>query len=135
MILIDIDGCISDDRWRLPLIDHTAQDPWHDYHVAAEHDEPANLHVITEPAIALTAMPARYAEIRRRWLRQHAPAVVRVVMRPDGDHSSSPILKRNMLRFVRGQFPSERIRAAYDDRADVVSMYRRAGINAEVLAV
>ena len=135
MILIDIDGCISDDRWRLPLIDHDAQDPWHAYHIAAEHDEPMNLHVLTEPAIALTAMPARYAAIRRRWLRQHAPAVLHVVMRPNDDKSSSPILKHNMLHFVRSRFPRQRITAAYDDRADVVTMYRRAGINAEVLAI
>ena len=135
MILIDVDGCISDDRWRLSLVDYSAEDPWHAYHLAAEHDEPANLHVLTEPAIALTAMPARYAAIRRSWLRRHAPAVVHVVMRPDDDLSESPILKHNMLRFVRSRFPSEPIRAAYDDRADVVSMYRRAGIHAEVLAV
>lgn len=136
MILIDIDNCISDDSWRIQLINTNESNPdlrYHAYHSSALCDEPANLHVLTGPAIALTAMPRKYARIRLCWLREHAPAVRKVLFRPDGNHESSVVFKQRALMWLRAQSINPEI--AYDDREDIVEMYRRNGIKAEVLKI
>jgi hypothetical protein len=131
MILIDIDNCISNDAWRIPLIDWEASDPdqrFHAYHMASLLDAPANLHKLegAEEVIALTAMPERYARVRRAWLKEHAPAVGRVVMRPETDHRPSVELKRSMITYLVSQrlLRLDEVRAAYDDRPEIIAMYR-----------
>ena len=47
-IILDLDGCISDDRWRLHLIDHNEPDMtkrYEKYHSVCDSDPPINRHL------------------------------------------------------------------------------------------
>jgi hypothetical protein len=126
MIVVDVDNCISHDEHRIGLILPEHPDPierFHHYHMASIADRPANLEIlIGQEAIALTAMPEMYSRIRIHWLKRHAPQVVGAVFRPNDNHEGSVALKRKMARALVEH--GVEVTAAFDDRADVVEMYR-----------
>lgn len=141
LIILDLDNCISDDEWRIPLIDWTQRDPirrYAKYHAAAPADECGNRHLFEGRAAAVfTARPECYRAQTATWLREKGVPVRHLFMRPMRDHRPSRLLKMAQLARLLSAYrvtgpPSELIVAAYDDRADVVQMYREAGLNAHV---
>lgn len=142
MIICDIDNCISNDHHRLGLIDWNQDQPffrYHQYHLSMVFDTAHNLELLQdESVIFLTAAPEYYRRYRERWLQRHNLKPVKMLMRPNTNHMSSVELKHAMMAHLihaEGLKP-EWINVAYDDRHDVVSMYRdNWNINAEVLAI
>lgn len=144
--IFDLDNCISDDRKRIPLIDWTLKGErrWDRYHSACGSDPAANTGLVAAQRavgaqiVIFTARP-RWAEARTRcWLAQHigeSPSSDRLWMRRDGDERSSLEIKREMLVHFLARQPSANIVAAYDDREDIVEMYRSYGINSSVLRI
>lgn len=138
VVIFDLDGCISDDRWRREYIDNlrTGAPHWEDYHDRAQMDHPVNepivdRHLRTADRIMFsTARPDRYRVRTENWLRRHFvdPGEERVIlaMRPEGDLSPSATMKIAAL-YAHGITPDE-VTAAYDDREDVIAAYREWGI-------
>ena len=146
----DLDNCLSDDRSRIKLIDWANPDMterYADYHAACAHDPARNLdvfHAITQLArpIFFTARPEAVRTDTTRWVRCeldiHQPLIL---MRRDDDRRPSSQVKCEMLaqyKFAlhqRNPFSQDACFAAFDDREDIVDMYRQCGLNAALLSI
>lgn len=141
-IIVDLDNCISDDAWRIPKIDWSKKNPlerYHEYHSLSAFDALVNEDIVTRPgqrAIVFTARPVLYRAITEEWLRRHDVPFDHLVMRNNDDHRHSMEIKRQMLHWLPEHYGVswKRIAAAYDDRQDVVDMFRRYDIDAYVRA-
>lgn len=139
IVILDLDNCIADDAHRIPHIDWSQRDPdlrYAPYHSRLSSDgPPCNRHAWTQPGVRnfiFTARPEAYREVTRAWLRKHGVPCAVLLMRPEGDHCPSVALKSRMLDVVANTHPGVPlgglIRAAYDDRRDVIEMYRSRGV-------
>lgn len=143
-VILDLDNCISDDHWRIPEIDWTQQDPelrYQKYHHLSPFDRPGNadLWVGRDKAscVVFTARPESLRVATTHWLRKFDIPVHTMLMRGYGDHRPSAVLKLAMLAAFMEQHDVRlyEFEAAYDDRPDVVAMYKKAGITAHVRAI
>ena len=143
-IIVDLDNCIADDAWRIPKINWSKPTPmarYHDYHSLSGFDEIGNLRIFDEHAdcgpIIFTARPALYQALTREWLARRGVFYERLLMRDNDDHRDSLELKRAMLLGLPEFYgiALEAIAAAYDDRQDIVEMYRSYKITAHRLEI
>lgn len=137
MIILDLDACISNDAWRIPKIQWQHNDinrRYHDYHLLAGFDECRNKELFEgRTAIAIfTARPVMYRAITEEWLKRNGVNWSHLLMRNDSDHSHSVDLKERQLDWLSSLYevPISTIEHAYDDRGDVIAMYRRRGVPA-----
>lgn len=130
MIVLDLDGCISDDTWRLPFIQNGNYDL---YNSLASYDQAVNLEKFIGriDIYICTARPSVMSMTTIQWLYAKGLRPAGIAMRAPGDDRSSPELKLDQALHLSGC--GLQIEKAYDDRADVVSAYRSVGINAEQL--
>lgn len=148
----DLDGCISDDRWRRVLIgtepergrsDPTWPDRFHRYHLHASQDAAANLHEFIPgvPIIFLTARPVRYADLTREWLWSKQVNPMHIIHRPNDDHRPSVEIKAMQLGWLTNpnndyDVSLSEIISAIDDREPIIQMYRSLGIvNARIVRI
>lgn len=133
-IILDLDGCISDDSHRHHLAEKAK---FHDYHSLCHMDSCINKEVVEGLAqgpknkfLFVTGREefCRYSTMA--WLLDKFPWLdareMILLMRPDGDNTPSPALKIKMLE--ENNFEPDQIRFAYDDRRDVLEAYRRWGV-------
>lgn len=135
--ILDLDNCIADDAWRIPLIDGRLEGHarFAEYHRAGLEDETGNEDLFRDTGLSLvffTGRPVYYNARTNWWLKRKGIPAAAVFLREAPDHRSSVEVKDEMLdRFLRMGVSLADIVDAYDDRSDVVEMYRRAGIKAE----
>ena len=139
--IIDLDGCIADDRWRRQLIsaapaEGRASPGWvnrfHAYHLAAERDSPTNLHEVHEwdgELVICTGRPVAYAEMTRRWLTRMGIRPLHVLHRNNHDHRPSHVVKRAQVGWLLAPQLGYDVRRsdlheAIDDLTEVVKMYQ-----------
>lgn len=143
--IFDLDNCIADDAWRIPLIDWDAHDPdarYKEYHARCLEDQLDNSVVFFRTVayctpIFFTARPTSVREETLRWLRDVVGVKDPILfMRNKGDHRHSVELKREQVTWLyHEQIDISDVSVAYDDRPDVVAMYKEVGIEAHVLAI
>lgn len=137
----DLDNCLADDRWRIEFIDWAQTNPdkrYDKYHMLCGQDAPGNVSLFAAVSaqatpVFCTARPECVRGTTVRWLRNnlpqhHASYASLLLMRATGDHLPSVRLKHYMLTTLRAQ--GHTIAAAFDDREDVVRMYREHGVAA-----
>lgn len=140
--VFDLDGTLSDDRWRRHLIDRSAADPWVKYHEMAGCDKLMNANLLeqhiksADRIVILTARPEKYRTMTLGWLHdmideRFGPTNLTLIMRPDRDKQSSPALKIKQL-YAQG-FAAPDIGVAYDDREDVIEELAKWGVQKTVL--
>lgn len=135
MIICDLDGCISDDRWRRMLMPVNGGS-WDSYHEMACKDYFVNEKIIIgQQAIIFTARPSQYRTPTLRWLAENGIDIAELYMRPKGNMMPSLLLKKKFLDDMTFETPLTDISAAYDDRQVIVDMYRRHGLNAQRVTV
>ena len=142
-IIVDLDNCIADDAWRIKHINWQKSNPmerYHDYHSLSGWDAVANRDIVDQSGvenIIFTARPVLYRAITEEWLRRNEVPYKYLVMRNNNDHQHSVALKRQMLYWMPGVYgvPWTDVVAAYDDRLDVVDMFREHKIDAYVRSV
>lgn len=127
--VLDLDGTISDDRWRRWLIDPqaaTVDEMYHHYHLHLDQDQFVNKWTLDcdVPIVILTARPEYTRELTMRWLERHNVEFQQLLMRPEGDHRSSPLLKLGLI----AEHNLQEIEYAFDDREDVIAAFRSVGI-------
>lgn len=142
--ILDLDNCIADDAWRIPHIDWTQQDPdrrYAKYHALCAFDAAANADLWADApprsCLIITARPESVRCQTEEWLRRAGVPVRDVLMRQTGDRRVSTELKAELMwRYMsRHALSAFDVAGAYDDRVDVVAMYRRYGLRAAVRAV
>lgn len=135
-VIVDLDNCISDDSWRIPHINWQKSNPlerYHDYHSLAAFDQIGNEDIIfsaragVDQVVIFTARPVMYRAATEEWLRRNNVPFKYLIMRNNNDHRPSLDLKRSMLHWLPELYdvPWHSIVGAYDDRPDVVEMYRK----------
>lgn len=142
-VIFDIDGCLSDDRWRRNLIaKNDSPNRYGEYHSKMESDKhfPASLALLhaasaSKKIIFITARPVLYQKETITWLKNVTGMKVEIdyklIMRSSHDYSASPVLKSYVARQMAAA--GYNIVMAYDDRDDVVSAYQNLGIQAAKL--
>lgn len=140
-IIVDLDNCIADDSHRINRINWQHEDPfrrYHDYHLLSGFDKVGNrdlLEGISE-IIIFTARPEHYRALTEEWLKRNNIEFAHLFMRTEGDHVHSRELKcGQLLSLSVHNVPLGSVVCAYDDRPDVVDMYKKFGIPAEVRAI
>lgn len=139
MIIVDLDNCIADDGWRIKDIRWQHADPmrrYHHYHMLSAWDNLGNVDIALsdEPRTIFTARPILMRTITEEWLRRKKVNYTFLIMRNDSDHRPSTEVKKSMLDglfFHYGVFKSD-IRMAFDDRPEIIEMYRSQDIPAEL---
>ncbi len=156
--VFDLDGCLSDDRWRqeyLPVVGgenpgHLTDQDYYDYNRLCGEDGPYSTgievlraHVTGGDFIVFcTARPEKFRGETTAWIYEFAPFLppsgMVILMRPTGNHERSPQLKigllRDWLELSAQPAPAFNVAVAYDDREDVLAAYRKEGIHAIRLA-
>lgn len=139
--VLDLDGCISDDRWRLDRIQHTisGRARYHDYHMLSSFDELVNEHLVQTPLniVIVTGRPEEYRSITTEWLIRNDIAPLKLVMRPNGNFQRAVDFKRVVLTALLNElgWSPDAIEDCYDDRADIVVMYCSLGLTAYVQTI
>lgn len=148
--IVDLDGCISDDRWRRPLIIQLApgEGRWADDHLRFEayHNSiPRDLFVNGKELrpnvdfIILTSRPLRYRDETVFWLARNQISYRHLIMRNPSDLRPSVEVKREMVLWLSDPnsyaVRREMIVDAIDDRKDIVKMYRESGLPARVVNI
>ena len=142
-ILLDIDNCISDDAWRIPRIAWQHTDKmrrYHDYHLLSGFDRCVNRHLFQSPLtkiVLLTGRPVMYYALTEEWLRREA-SIERftLLMRNNYDFRSSVEVKRSQLGWLSEYgIHLSNVVMAYDDRQEIVTMYKEFGLNAKVVNI
>lgn len=133
--IIDLDNCISDDGWRMPMINPAEPDifkRYHPYHRLMARDYYKNQQVVPDNGILIfTARPNFYRSQTETWLRANKINVTHLIMRNDDDHRSSVDVKRAMLlNLAHYDISLQQITLAVDDHYPVIQMYREHKINA-----
>lgn len=108
--------------------DNTAK--YHAYHIHCDRDHVINRHLVDDSPVPVVFLTARPEYMRRKtalWLKENNFNYEALVMRGNTDNTPSPEMKKNALRQIRRLFEIER---AYDDRKDVVQMFRENGVEA-----
>jgi len=133
IVLVDIDHTLSDAAWRDHLVPMArATGDWSAYYAAMDEDDPI-MFVVTlvrllsqsYTVVGMTGRPETYRAKTLVWLRRNNVELFDVLMRPDGDRSSSPKLKVTM---IRKKFPLDSIAFAIEDRDDCIAALRAIGI-------
>jgi hypothetical protein len=150
LAIFNLDGCVSDDRWRRAYVpsDPKTQADFGAYYQRADMDSTlvagsailANHIANGDFIVFATGRPNALADKSCQWISanfgiQPSKDFI-VLLRGDGDDRSAADLKKDFLDFLKNKFCVERsltIVAAYDNRRDVVQMYRDAGIDATIL--
>lgn len=139
--VLDLDNCISNDEWRIQHIRREMMSSFlkfNNYHMLSAFDSLGNLDLLEthgpEPTqlVIITARPDAYELITLEWLRRKNINASMLFMRPYGDNRSSVLLKKDAIQSIIDKYGIESIEGCYDDRPDIIEMYRSLGLPAEV---
>lgn len=146
--IFDLDNCLADDRDRIQLIDWSKASPserYAAYHAACGKDpvrnkEIFNLRTKTEglTPIFLTARPVKVWAETVDWIGLHFGTLRCIlIMRNNDDERPSVVVKADQLGQLRDYYSivAKDIAVAYDDRDDIVQMYKSHGINGKQLKI
>lgn len=139
ILLCDIDHTIAHAAWRDNLIPPqigAGPRKWDAYYEAGDRDHPSEPMVKLLCAINyyghyklhyLTARPIKWERQTRFWLLRNGFPKADIMMRPEGNHEASPFCKFTMMK-ERWSDYKQRVACLIEDRADVISVFKAAGI-------
>jgi hypothetical protein len=142
-IILDIDNCIADDGWRIKTIDWRDTDPfrrYHTYHQLSPWDAVGNrdlFEVVRKRIVVLTSRPVHYRAMTEEWLDRAEVPVKHLLMRNDVDFRPSLAVKASQLGWLWADYGIHlaQIDCAYDDREEILAMYRAHGLRTELRAL
>lgn len=133
--LCDIDGTLADLTHRLHFIQTKPAD-WDAFFLACEEDTPimeviSTVQSLKKSGAEILLLSGR-SEIARdltlKWLDKHEVPCDALYMREEGDHRQDNIVKEEFLDDLFTKWPREQVVAVFEDRKQVVEMYRRRGL-------
>jgi hypothetical protein len=139
ILLCDIDHTIAHSAWRDNLIPPqigAGPRKWDAYYLAGDDDLPSEQMRKLLCAINydghyrlhyLTARPIKWRRETHNWLIRHGFPDAEIIMRPEGNHEASPFCKFTLMK-ERWPDYKQRVACFIEDRADVVAVFKAAGI-------
>lgn len=135
--IVDIDGTIANIEHRLHFINQDGElrkkPDWDGFFAACVDDKPIPhiiemLRDINHGFVFVTGRPERSRSDTERWLWKQPgmPAYQMLYMRKDGDHRPDHMVKLEILQQMRADGYEPIL--AFDDRTQVVKMWRENGI-------
>lgn len=133
--LVDIDGTLADCSHRLHFIQKKPAD-WDGFFADCDKDSPIQEIVTTvrllskggARIILVTGRSDVIEEKTQDWLIQHEIPFLAMYMRKAGDHREDNVVKAELLAEIRGDWDNEPIIGVFEDRQQVVDMYRKEGL-------
>lgn len=133
--IFDIDGTLSDLSHRLHFIE-TKPNDWDAFFAACGDDVPhedviqmARVLCNTGSRIILITGRSNQCERETRlWLEDHSVWYSQLLMRKQGDHRPDNIVKSELLDELLNTVPKDQIMGVFEDRDQVVNMYRDRGL-------
>jgi phosphoglycolate phosphatase-like HAD superfamily hydrolase len=129
-VVLDIDGVLADVRHRLHYVAARPKN-WAAFFAAADQDDVLDVGVefarhaaSSHEVVYLTGRPERVRAATQSWLDQHQLPRGRLLMRPEGDHRPSAVVK---VRELRGLRRESTVALLVDDDPTVVEAARAAG--------
>ena len=144
--IFDLDGTLSDDKWRRKFIDESLPDSdplkWHQYQTSCVDDDLMNGHLIQDDhfslyAVIFTGRPKRYKDLTTKWLWLNKVPYKGLYMREDTDLSPNWQVKEKLLHqlceWCNNHITPIYPYMAYDDDPKVIEMYKRYGLNCKLV--
>jgi hydroxymethylpyrimidine pyrophosphatase-like HAD family hydrolase len=133
--LVDIDGTIADLSHRLHFIQEKPAN-WDGFFAACPADKPIvpvldvikSLQGQGHDMMFVTGRSSSVKDETAKWLNDNDIWPTALYMRKAGDHRPDNIVKSELLDSIIEEFGAEDIAAAFEDRNQVVQMYRERGI-------
>lgn len=141
LYIFDLDGTLALIDHRRPLLDESTRDRWYRFNQACDRDAPnapviATLEQLRRAGAEVWIFSGRSDEVRGKseaWLARHTSfteeelAGPMLSMREAGDTTADDVLKR---RWFEAMLRDDRARlvAVFDDREQVVQMWRANGV-------
>ena len=134
--IFDIDGTIADLTHRLHFISGETKD-WDTFYKACYNDAPIfevitvarALHDAGHRIVYSTGRTSAVYEFTKKWLvKYRLPQTERLYMRPDGDHREDSVVKSEILDVINADYANEKLGGIFEDRQQVVDMYRARGV-------
>ena len=134
--IFDLDGTLCDISHRLHFITGEKKD-WNTFHKACYNDVPIFDAITIARALDTAGHIVVYSTGRTTaiynetidWLKKYRlPNPQRVYMRPDGDHREDAIVKSELLDMINADYANEKLGGIFEDRQQVVDMYRKRGL-------
>ena len=133
--LVDIDGTLADLSHRLHFIQKKPAD-WDGFFAACPHDLPITDVIDTVRRLAdsgarlvlVTGRSDAVEEPTMDWLLKHGVPWLCIYMRKAGDHREDSVVKAELLAEIREDWDNEPILGVFEDRKQVVDMYRSKGL-------
>lgn len=133
--LVDIDGTLADCSHRLHYIQNKPAN-WDAFFDSCEDDAP--IHDVIHTVNALEQFGATILLVSgrsdiclpktRRWLLRQGVRFDAIYMRKQGDHREDSIVKAELLDQIRSEWKGFEITGVFEDRKQVVDMYRSKGL-------
>jgi len=132
--IFDIDGTLADLTHRLHFIQQKPVD-WDAFFKACPGDAP--IQDVIDVAITLdinniiifsTGRSEAVCEETRYWLGKHGLPWGKLYMRTEGDHREDSIVKSELLDRILRDYDNYHIAGVFEDRQQVVDMYRARGL-------
>lgn len=132
-IIFDLDGTLADIDHRLHFI-RGQKKRWHEFFQASIHDSPIPpiielCNVLYAAAYRIRIFTGRSEAVREgtiEWLHKHGVQYNSLTMRAEGNFTPDHELKAVWLEQILSE--GEQILCAFDDRDQVVEMWRRRGL-------
>lgn len=134
MYIFDLDGTIANCSHRLHYIQKKPKD-WKAFYAACMNDAPIWPVILVLKSLAATDSivysTGRSEECRHQtitWLKELRLPSHSLYMRKEGDYREDFIVKAELLEQIKKDHPYREIGGAFEDRQQVVDMYRAKGI-------
>lgn len=135
IFLCDIDGTIADISHRLHFIQQEKPD-WDGFFAACCDDKPIRevietLQSLNAGEATIVLISGRSDAVRtmtQKWLHDFDVPYEELLMRKAGDHRQDHIVKAELLDKALEDNPGTRIIAVFEDRKQVVDMWRERGL-------
>ena len=142
VFIFDLDGTLCDNSHRLKFIQGEVKD-WESFHSLQGDDKPIWEVITVARALATAGQTLIYVtgrmekgrNVTQSWLDKYRLPKGALLMRKDGDHREDYVVKSEILDHLEGALGNEssslyssNIGGAFEDRQQVVDMYRARGL-------
>lgn len=132
--IFDIDGTLADCTHRLHFIQSKPAD-WRAFFAACPADQPIEQVIevakALQPIHSIKLITGRSNEIEEQtaqWINDQGIYFSDLLMRTEGDHREDYVVKAELLDELLKRYSLSSIAAVFEDRKQVVDMYRSKGL-------